>query len=110
MAGRDTKGIDESMKAQQFDRSTDVEEEIEGLDPDSESWGDYPIDDLLIRTESRTIFDIIRRIDNGDYVMNPDFQRDFIWSEDQQSKLIESVIIGFLCRFTIWRKTTKGGW
>lgn len=93
MAGMDTNGIDESMEAQQSDQSTDVEEEIEGLDPDSESWGDYPIDDLLIRTESRTIFDIIRRIDKGDYVMNPDFQRDFIWSEYQQSKLIESVIM-----------------
>lgn len=68
-------------------------EEVEGLDLEGESWGDYPIDDLLIRQESRTIHDVIRRIDQGNYVMDPDFQRDFIWPEDKQSKLIESVIM-----------------
>ena len=68
-------------------------EEPEGLDDKGESLGDYPIDDLLIRHDSRTIHDVIRRIDQGNYVMDPDFQRDFIWSEDKQSKLIESVIM-----------------
>lgn len=69
------------------------DEEIEGLDPDSGSWGDYPIDDLLIRPQNRTIHDVTRRIDQNSYVMDPDFQRDFIWPEDKQSKLIESVIM-----------------
>ncbi len=81
------------MEAQQSDQSTDFVEEIEGLDSEGESWGDYPIDDLLIRQESRTIHDVVRRIDQGNYVMDPDFQRDFIWPEDKQSKLIESVIM-----------------
>ena len=69
------------------------DEAIEGLDLDSGSWGDYPIDDLLIRNQNRTIHDVTRRIDQGSYVMNPDFQRDFIWREDKQSRLIESVIM-----------------
>ena len=68
-------------------------EDVEGLDPKSESWGDYPLDDLLIRQENRTIHDVIRRIDQSSYIMDPDFQRDFIWPEDKQSKLIESVIM-----------------
>ena len=68
-------------------------DEVEGLDPTSGSWGDYPLDDLLIRHENRTIHDVIRRIDQSSYVMDPDFQRDFIWPEDKQSKLIESVIM-----------------
>ena len=68
-------------------------DEVEGLEPTSESWGDYPLDDLLIRRESRTIHDVLRRIDQSSYVMDPDFQRDFIWPEDKQSKLIESVIM-----------------
>ena len=66
-------------------------EEFEGLD--EESWGDYPLDDILIRTESRTIYEVIRRIDDSGYIMDPDFQRDFIWDESKQSKLIESVIM-----------------
>ena len=79
------------METQQSERPLG-DEKIEGLVEDA-SWGDYPIDDLLIRSENRTIHDAIRRIDKGTYIMNPDFQRDFIWKEDKQSKLIESVIM-----------------
>ena len=81
-----------SMNTSQSDQSVDSEE-VEGLEFESGSWGDYPIDDLLIRNQRRTVFDVIRRIDSGNYVMNPDFQRDFIWREDKQSKLIESVVM-----------------
>jgi len=69
-------------------------EEIEGLGEDEDaSWGDYPIDTVLIRNENRTVHDVLRRIEKGAFVMDPDFQRDFIWSEDKQSKLIESVLM-----------------
>ena len=69
-------------------------EEIEGLGDDQPgSWGDYPIDTLLIRNEPRTVHDVLRRIDQDRFVMDPDFQREFIWDEDKQSKLIESVMM-----------------
>ena len=69
-------------------------EEIEGLSaPEDTTWGDYPIDTVLIRTETRTVFDVVRRIEKGAFVMDPDFQRDFIWPKDKQSKLIESVLM-----------------
>ena len=69
-------------------------EEPEGLlKTGGASWGDHPLDEMLIRDESRTIHDVIRRINQSSYVMDPDFQRDFIWSEKQQSKLIESIIM-----------------
>ena len=71
----------------------DDQEEIEGLDSEGTSWPDYPLDEMLIRSDNRTIHDVVRRIDQGRYVMDPDFQRDFIWPEDKQSKLIESVIM-----------------
>ena len=80
------------MEDQQSSQSVDAEE-IEGLDPDKGSWADYPLDELLIRDDRRTIQDVLRRIDQQRYVMNPDFQREFIWPEDKQSKLIESVIM-----------------
>ena len=68
-------------------------QEPEGLDDKDTSWGDYPLDDVLIRNENRTIYDVVRLIRKGQYVMDPDFQRDFIWPEDTQSKLIESVVM-----------------
>ena len=79
------------METQQFGRPTD--EEIEGLDSEVGSWDDYPIDELLIRHETRTIYEVIRRIKQGTYAMDPEFQREFIWPEDKQSKLIESVVM-----------------
>lgn len=76
-------------------QQSDIEpEKIEGLGEDEDaSWGDYPIDTVLIRNENRTVHDVLRRIEKGAFVMDPDFQRDFIWSEDKQSKLIESVLM-----------------
>ena len=83
--------IDSEQSSTPVDRT--VNEETEGLDTESKEWGDYPLDDLLIRQENRTVFEVIRRIEKGSYIMDPDFQRDFIWPEDKQSKLIESVIM-----------------
>lgn len=69
-------------------------EEIEGIGEDEDaSWGDYPIDTLLIRQENRTVHDVLRRIEKGSFIMDPEFQRDFIWQDDKQSKLIESVLM-----------------
>jgi Protein of unknown function DUF262 len=74
--------------------SNEDTEEIEGFGTDEDaSLGDYPIDTLLIRNESRTVFDVVRRIEKGGFIMDPDFQRDFVWDEDKQSKLIESVLM-----------------
>ena len=81
------------MQAEPLDVSGDDCDDVGGLDDSHGSWGDYPIDNLLIRHENRTIHDVIRRINQGNYVMDPDFQRDFIWPENKQSKLIESVIL-----------------
>ncbi|MCY4300829.1 MAG: hypothetical protein OXC68_03690 [Aestuariivita sp.] len=49
-----------------------VEEKIDGLDSTIKSWGDYLVDDLLIRKGNRTIHEVIRRIDKSSYVMDPD--------------------------------------
>ena len=69
-------------------------EKIEGLDNNDDiSLGEYPLDTVLIRSETRTVHDILRRINQGSFIMNPDFQRDFIWSEEKQSKFIESVLM-----------------
>ncbi|MCE9557467.1 MAG: DUF262 domain-containing protein [Armatimonadetes bacterium] len=67
---------------------------VEGLDQDEDSsLGEYPIDTLLIRNETRTVHDVLRRIEAGSFTMDPDFQRDFVWDVEKQSKLIESVLM-----------------
>ena len=69
-------------------------EEIEGIGNLGDSaLGEYPLDTMMIRNESRTIHDVLRRIGQDNFIMDPDFQRDFIWPVDKQSKLIESVLM-----------------
>lgn len=68
-------------------------DEPEGLDQQSLNLGAFPIDSLMIRTETRSVFEVCRRIDSNQYVMDPDFQRQFVWGVDRQSKLIESALL-----------------
>ena len=78
-----------------LDAKQQLTEEPEGIgevDDDPES--DYPLDDqVLIRNQTRTVHDVLRRMGEGRYIMDPDFQRDFVWDETKQSKLIESVLM-----------------
>ena len=69
-------------------------EQVEGLGGSQiDLLSDNSIDALMIRTETRTVHDVLRRIEDDRFVMNPDFQRDFIWDKNKQSKLIESVMM-----------------
>ncbi|PDW01608.1 hypothetical protein CJ255_18305 [Candidatus Viridilinea mediisalina] len=67
--------------------------DVEGLDANTFDLGEYPIDSLLIRSETRTVYEVVRRMNNNQYILDPDFQRDFVWDEKKQSKLIESALM-----------------
>lgn len=71
------------------------DEEIEGYErrSDEADLGEYPLDDVMVRSETRTVSDVVKRIEGGRYILDPDFQRDFIWEPDKQSKLIESCVM-----------------
>ncbi len=56
-------------------------------------WEDYPLDELAIREERRATIDVVRRLRGGRFRLDPDFQRDFVWERDKQSRLIESVLM-----------------
>lgn len=69
-------------------------EEIEGLDEStSDGWGEYPLDTVFVRTEQRTVADVVSRIKKRRYQLDPDFQRDFVWPPVKQSRLIESSLM-----------------
>jgi hypothetical protein len=76
--------------------SPSEDEGIEGdddADASSDALSSYPIDDVLVRHNLRTVTDIMRRIKQGGYIMDPDFQRAFVWDEERQSRLIESALM-----------------
>ena len=80
------------MVVQQQDAVDAVDEQIEGLG-ESDGLTDYPLDEFFVRDDRRTVRDVLHGLGRGRYVMDPEFQRDFIWSDDKQSKLIESVLM-----------------
>lgn len=71
------------------------DDEPEGTDASQPSgWGsDYPLDAVFVRNEQRTVSEVVKRINAGRYQLDPDFQRDFVWPVDKQSRLIESCIM-----------------
>lgn len=72
-----------------------VDDLIEGYESGGEAadLGDYPLEDVMVRSEVRTVSDAVKRIEAGRFILDPDFQRDFIWPPDKQSKLIESCVM-----------------
>ena len=71
-----------------------AENGVEGLEsPAGDGWGDYPLNSVFVRTETRTVSSVVERIKNRRYILDPDFQREFVWSADKQSKLIESCVM-----------------
>lgn len=78
------------------DTRTDEEAQdiLEGYElPEPGGWEGYPLDELAIRDERRTASDVIRRIRNERFVLDPDFQRGFVWDKNKQSRLIESILL-----------------
>jgi hypothetical protein len=74
--------------------NNDDSDQIEGLDvAPSESWGDYPLDTVFVRKDARSVSEVVKRIRNGRYKLDPEFQRDFVWSAVQQERLIESSLM-----------------
>ncbi|MDE0453726.1 MAG: DUF262 domain-containing protein [Chloroflexota bacterium] len=72
----------------------DPTEEIEGLgDPDDLDTTDYPLDDIMVRSETRAVIEVVKRIKRKRFFMAPDFQREFVWEHARQSKLIESCVM-----------------
>jgi len=77
------------------ERSTSAEIDVEGMDsPSATGWGgEYPLNAVFVRTDQRAVVDIVRRIRDKRYDLNPDFQRDFVWDIQKQSRLIESCLM-----------------
>ena len=53
----------------------------------------FPLDSVLVRTEIRTVNEVVQRIENKRFILDPDFQRDFVWEKKKQSKFIESCMM-----------------
>lgn len=69
--------------------------DIDGLGSPSAStgWDEYPLDSVFVRKDQRTVNEVVKRINANRIILNPDFQRDFIWPIKKQARLIESCLM-----------------
>ncbi len=67
--------------------------EAETADEEKPSPG-YGPDDIFVENKPFSLKQINDLIDDGDIELSPDFQRNFIWDETRQSRLIESILLG----------------
>ena len=66
---------------------------------DSSDGGIYPYDpaysDIEISDTPFSVFEYLRQLDKGRITIQPDFQRNQVWTNPQKSKFIESIILNF---------------
>lgn len=64
----------------------------------SEHYLDVPISlikDLPYRKEILSVQVLCEMIESGDLILDPDWQRNFVWKKDQMTSFIESMLLGF---------------
>ncbi|MFA8436790.1 MAG: DUF262 domain-containing protein [Marinifilaceae bacterium] len=86
---------------------------IDDSDTNPENGTIYPYDpseaDIDIREEPQTVYELaIRKWDKNKLVLDPNFQRNFVWKPDQQSLFIESVLLNFPLPPFYINKSKKG--
>ena len=71
---------------------------------------DYLIkQDIDIRENPYTVFELKRKCDRGKIILDPEFQRNpNIWSVEQKSKFIESIILNFPLPYWYMKQTKNG--
>jgi uncharacterized protein with ParB-like and HNH nuclease domain len=74
-------------------------ENNDDIENEKENGGLYPYDptkeDIDIREEPQTVFELMRKYKNNRLIINPDFQRNRVWKPEQKSKFIESIILNY---------------
>jgi hypothetical protein len=54
----------------------------------------YDPDQIVIRRDNYSVFQVLKMITDGDLNLSPDFQRNLVWDNIRKSRLIESVLLG----------------
>ena len=82
-----------------IDRENDVIRLDKDTPEDQDEGTLYPYDptkeDIDIREDPQTVFELIRKFNQGKIIIDPDFQRNVVWKHEQKSQFIESIILNY---------------
>nr|WP_237458440.1 DUF262 domain-containing protein [Pontibacillus yanchengensis] len=86
------------MEIENFEDGNDENKERDVLNPtyysNNELTEIYPEANIKVEREQYPIFQLKRKYDKQSIILDPDFQRAKVWKSNQQSELIESVLMG----------------
>lgn len=99
--------ICEREKMSENDRTYDqkldktIEETFYGIEiddeneSDTEDIADYPYNSEEIRIDQKmfSLYQVCKWIDHGKLILHPEFQRNYVWNQNKQSLLIESLML-----------------
>ncbi|WHX41171.1 DUF262 domain-containing protein [Mesobacillus sp. AQ2] len=68
----------------------------------------YPEANIKVEREQYSIFELNRKFNRGQVVLDPDFQREDVWKNRQKSELVESVLMGIPLPIFYLNETKEG--
>ncbi len=85
----------------------DVDDEINTLEPISKS--NRSTKSLNIEKINFSIYELQRKMEKGRLILNPDFQRENVWTLFQKSELIESILMNIPLPYIYLTEDSVGG-
>lgn len=89
--------LDKGINSFQPELEFEIEEKEDGLinaSRDEDLQDVYPNADIKVERDQYPIFQLYRKYDKKQIVLDPDFQREDVWGIKQKSELIETVLMG----------------
>lgn len=68
----------------------------------------YPQANIKVERDQYSIFELNRKFEKNQLILDPDFQREAVWKKDQQSELIETVLMGIPLPIFYLNETKEG--
>lgn len=65
----------------------------EGVEPENEEFQPFDPEKISIDTKPITMDTCLRRLEQGTIILNPDFQRNEVWTMEKKCRLIESLML-----------------
>lgn len=85
-----------------------VEDEGDEIDPEKFKFPSTYDQEVDIKEEWFSVFELRRKIGQNKVIMNPDFQRNLVWKKQQKSQFIESIILNIPLPPLYFRKELNG--
>jgi len=75
--------------------NNDEPEYSDEIDEDESQVDEIPKEERHLRTQAydKSVSDLVSMMDHGDIVLDPDYQRNYVWDDTRASLLIESILL-----------------